>query len=419
MALVGLLVAVTFSSNLPLIGMNDASRWATVESLVHRATYEITDSTFVDTVDRVVIQKKSGGVGYYSSKPAFMATWVAAVAWPLDQMGLSILRPDMRTTAWTIHTILFLVNLLPFIFCLWGYWLYLGKEGFNGWATGVSILAAAFGTYMTGYLTTLSNHVTGAECVFGAALLYRAHAPDVPLSARRTTAIALLAGLAVAHEAAAFLFAAVLIAKIFKRAPKGGILAIAIAALPIAAYFLTERLSFGDWIPHQVSVMFGIPASYGMDPYWADVKGIDATKDSLPWRAWHMTFGHHGIFSLSPIFLLGLAPLFTRRLTGPFSEDRVTYIQIFVISLSCFAVFCVETTNYGGVCQGFRWLFWLIPLWLMILPHTLSDPATNRRLARVATAAALLVSIGSALSSLANPWGPSWLHLLMTGHSIW
>ena len=82
------------------------------------------------------------------------------------------------------------------------------------------------------------------------------------------------------------------------------------------------------------------------------------------------SIGHHGIFSLTPIWLLALPGIWLlgRRyglrdlalLIGGVTVVCVTFYICFVKPLD---------RNYGGMTSGFRWVFWFAPLWLLaVLP---------------------------------------------------
>jgi hypothetical protein len=82
-----------------------------------------------------------------------------------------------------------------------------------------------------------------------------------------------------------------------------------------------------------------------------------------------------------------------------------------------------KTSNYGGVCQGARWLFWLIPFWLIGLATVVERHFQSRKF-RFAAALALalsLMSVGHALSGNRDkgrpgPWSPSWIQIFMHDH---
>src|SRR5262249_52014723 len=81
------------------------------------------------------------------------------------------------------------------------------------------------------------------------------------------------------------------------------------AAVPVAAFLLTNYLALGDWKPAYSK--FDTEWYKYDGSHWAKdpdpVKpGIDfaRTKEDRPTYAFHVLFGHHGLFSLTPIFLL-------------------------------------------------------------------------------------------------------------------
>jgi hypothetical protein len=78
----------------------------------------------------------------------------------------------------------------------------------------------------------------------------------------------------------------------------------------------------------------------------------------------------------------------------------------------CFYTFVTsESKNYGGAPQGPRWLFWLIPLWLAMLPPGVAL-LSRSWITRPILYILLAVSVFSAGFALRQPWGTSWAHLL-------
>ena len=71
-----------------------------------------------------------------------------------------------------------------------------------------------------------------------------------------------------------------------------------------------------------------------------------------------------------------------------------------------------ENYNYGGNTCGLRWLFWLIPLWLVAMLPVLDRWGQNRRL-QMTVAGLLAVSVFSASYPIHNPWQHPWLYMLM------
>src|SRR3990172_11516256 len=123
-----------------------------------------------------------------------------------------------------------------------------------------------------------------------------------------------------------------------------------------------------------------------------------------------MLIGHHGIFSLSPIFLFSFLGIF-RCLRRPENPRRVFALAGFLLTILMlvFYTFFAGQRNYGGMCNGLRWLFWLIPFWLFSLPEGLNNHATQRWF-RAMALACLVVSAVSVFYATRNPWTRPWLH---------
>ncbi len=156
--------------------------------------------------------------------------------------------------------------------------------------------------------------------------------------------------------------------------------------------------------------MLGEKHPYSIDNYWRQGRDVDAYRDPVFLRAFHMLLGHHGFFSLTPIFLLIPASILVRKADPEFFKKIGV---IFFFSLVGFLVFCLFTTNYGGLCQGFRWMFWLVPFWLLLLPHSLAILERHSKHWRIVAVGLLIISSYSAFTSLLSPWSLSWLDRLL------
>ncbi len=147
--------------------------------------------------------------------------------------------------------------------------------------------------------------------------------------------------------------------------------------------------------------------------YWLTEKtGVDCGEPSRLTYAMHMLVGHHGIFSLTPIWILAVLGmgimLFGRR---PPSLRALT-LMIVTLSLVCLLFYIarpLKDRNYGGVTCGLRWMFWFTPLWLICLIPA-ADTCSNNRWLRIMAYVALAVSIFSAHYASLNPWTPPWIY---------
>jgi hypothetical protein len=120
--------------------------------------------------------------------------------------------------------------------------------------------------------------------------------------------------------------------------------------------------------------------------------------------------GHHGIFSLTPIWLLtvvGVGMWCWRR--EP--DRRALGLLIGSVSAACIAFYLLrplEDRNYGGMNSGFRWVFWFAPLWLVaMLPA--ADVASTRRWSRGLAYLLLGCSVLSVSYPTWNPWVHPWI----------
>ena len=86
--------------------------------------------------------------------------------------------------------------------------------------------------------------------------------------------------------------------------------------------------------------------------------------------AFHLFLGHHGVLSLTPIWVLAVGGLcssvFGTARRGRWRLTLVVSLAVYVVFAAVFA-WIVNTANYGGWTSGPRWFFWLTPLWLLAL----------------------------------------------------
>ena len=147
--------------------------------------------------------------------------------------------------------------------------------------------------------------------------------------------------------------------------------------------------------------------------YWLDERktGVDRGEPSRAAYAFHVLLGHHGILSLTPIWLLSLvgAGLWLRR-----GESRLRGVTagIVLVTAVCLAFYLARPLvdrNYGGVSCGFRWMFWFTPMWLLVMVPA-ADAIAPRRVWRYIALGFLLISAVSAAYASLNPWSHPWLY---------
>ncbi len=159
------------------------------------------------------------------------------------------------------------------------------------------------------------------------------------------------------------------------------------------------------WSIHQWNDWYDYPRSYWLPE---NKRGVDLGEPSIAVYAWNCLFGHHGIFSLTPLFLLVFPGAYLALRSGDAVAVRLA-LAVVIVSLVCIGFYLSRDQldrNYGGVCSGFRWQFWLIPLWLWLMTFCYGHEQASRQprlLERRLIEVALIVSVFSAWYPATNP----------------
>jgi hypothetical protein len=86
-------------------------------------------------------------------------------------------------------------------------------------------------------------------------------------------------------------------------------------------------------------------------------------------------------------------------------------LLIAAVSLACLVFYLsrpLAHRNYGGMTSGFRWMFWLAPLWIVAMVPA-ADRMANSRVWRAIALVLLAFSVLSASYPTWNPWTYPWL----------
>ena len=223
--------------------------------------------------------------------------------------------------------ILILLNVIPFWVFLILFARLLDDYAADDWVWFYCLAAAAFGTYLLPFTQTLNNHTVAAFSVFFALYQFVRIWDQRRLSGWRYAVAGLFAAFAAANELPALAFLALLSGLLIVRDFRQTVLYFIPAALiPIAAFAACQYAVFGEFkLAYE---------SFGTDQYlyegslWKTPLDLDALNEHPePYSVYlfHLTLGHHGIFSLTPIFLfsaLGAIRLLGRGRPIPSGVDR-------------------------------------------------------------------------------------------------
>jgi hypothetical protein len=257
------------------------------------------------------------------------------------------------------------------------------------------------------------------------------------LVAFHALAAGLFAGWTACAELPAASFAVALLALLVLRGPKmAPAFFLFAAAVPVAAFFLTNYLAIGELSPAYSKLDSSWYQYAGS--YWAHTEGqkhgIDWATESKEVYAFHWLVGHHGLFSLSPIYLLALPGMLRstgalvgtlrgRRANGsaPGSEagrrlslellselDPLGLLAL-LVTVVVVGFYIYTSNNYGGWTSGPRWLMWLSPL-LLVAMLPAADALARSKAGRACGYALLALSVASVSYPVWNPWRHPWLY---------
>jgi hypothetical protein len=441
------------------MGANDISRWCTVWSLLERGTYVIDECPWqIETQDKVFREAKGAGgqesvKHFYSSKPALLPTLIAGILYPvrvvtgvpLERVVLQqraerwtqkpdpdspskikgVLETPQEPVKWPVYIFYFkpiivIFNIIPYCVFLILFTRVLDRYAADDWTWLFCLVAAAFGTYLLPFTQTLNNHTIAASSAFFALYLFLRIWDDGDVQAGSFGGAGLFAAFAAANELPALAFLVLLFGMLVARHPKETLLYfLPAAAVPIAGFLVAQYSVFGE-----LKLAY---EAFGSDEYlwegslWKTPLDLDAFNEhpeSYGTYLFHMTLGHHGVFSLTPIFLFSVVGA-ARLLAGggrlpllPPKGARMAAVAwlttVLTVVVLAFYTWNPKARNYGGSTQGLRWLFWLIPFWLLLLPKGV-EGGQSRSWVRGLALLALGISVVSVGYAIRNPWSHPWI----------
>lgn len=432
----------------PTFSSNDRSRWAAVRALVENNTFivgkRVKDPTAEPgwrTIDGVRTKDANAKKGYYdegiafqegyksvdyvkhpqtdefySTKPPLFTVIVAGEYWLLNKsLGWSLTESRDR---WPIVcTILITFNVIPFVILLVLLANLIEEYGKTDWGRLFVFACACFGTFLTTFAVTLNNHTPAACCALIAIypiLNGRSIEWARPFTALEMLVSGFFAGLAACFDLPAAILPALLGLVILLRGGRGLIWFILAAAIPIGALLYINHATFDSVVPvysKKNTEWYKYEGSH-----WLKLDqnppppGIDFANEPKEVYALHMTVGHHGVFSLTPIWLLALLGMLG-GMVAAVGARRVLSVIAFIATVVVVGFYIWRTNNYEGWTSGPRWHFWLIPLFLLaMLP--IADGLGESRGGRTIAYLFLVVSVFSAVYPVWNPWRHPWIYNL-------
>ena len=147
--------------------------------------------------------------------------------------------------------------------------------------------------------------------------------------------------------------------------------------------------------------------------YWRPdrLRGVDRGESSRWVYAFHAICGHHGLLSLTPVWVLSVfgCVMYARK---PDRVARAFAAGVALLTVVCLAFYISRPLidrNYGGVSCGLRWMFWFTPLWLIVMIPAVERMAEGR-MRRAVLLTLLAVSVFSASWNGTRPWAHPWIY---------
>lgn len=417
----------------PFLSANDRSRWAGVEALLSERTFAIDnviEKKGWNTIDKVSHFGRDGRQHYYSSKPPLLYLLLTGETWAVERMvGYRLsYKPFLvgRIVVWITNGAL----LLSFFFVVCRS---VERWGRSDWGRIFVVAVATWGTFLSPFAVSINNHLPGVVAVaFSFYQLLRIwygdreeedgsdddEAGQNEAEGWRYAVCGFAAACTVVCELPALAFLVGVMGALMIKSPRKTLAYAAPLVLLVAVAFIGTNV-----VAHGTLKFPYMHRTAGEDwtgdnwynyegSYWLNPQSVDVGEPSVLRYGFHVIVGHHGILSLTPVWLLSL---YGTYLVVVKRKHYATALAIVGLTAMCLVFFIVlrptRDRNYGGSTCGFRWMFWLIPIWLVAMIPA-ADRVMRMPKMRWLAIAALLISVFSACYHGMNPWTHPWIYQL-------
>ena len=394
----GTLLAIALMTKTMPESAHEFSRLGTVESLVDRGTFQLDDSSFIATLDKIY---RDGH--YYSHQPPLLSVLEAPVYWTLSLPGMKF---NNRARAVMTYLFSLLTNGLALALTAVALQRILGLAGVAPPARDAFAVMLPMATWLLPYGLVINSHGIAALLLAVAVLLLLTIERRGATPAR-LAALGLVLGALVAIEIlplVSFLPVAIAALAWRVRITARGWLAFGTAlAVPLVAHAAANVRVTGDIIPagfhHE---LFRYPGSV------FDERELTGTVKYDSWSAaaryaWQSFVAGKGYFTFAPILAAGLiAGILEWRW---WARARGTHAVLLVGSLLSLAVSVATTNNFGGEAVGFRHATYVVPALLVLLLPWIAGAVPAASLKRRVVIAAAVISLASmVVFASPRPW---------------
>jgi hypothetical protein len=366
---------------------NDASRMATIESLVERGTFAIDNSTYNWTGDKVYIKEH-----FYSDKPPVLSFLAAGPYFLMKNLGLSF----QNNERFVYYMLTFLLVGIPASITVYIFNKSLKLIRLPKNTRSKLVIGLGAGTLLLPFSTVFNSHIPAmALCFVGFYLLlknkFHTDKKNIFLAG---FFVSLAATIDIIAGSIFFIFFLAYI--LWSRLGRSCVIVYLTAALvPFLLHSILNIQITGSILPVQfMPEYFEYPESKWSKEYLSGF-ATHPNLTSLLTYAFHSLFGFHGLFSYTPVLLIFFFGLPKAKLYNLQKEAVMIFLAI--ISLLLFYIF--RTNNYGGFSYGIRWFIPLIPFF-MFFGSLFLKKKRNFQIFYVLFAISFIIS----LIGIINPW---------------
>jgi hypothetical protein len=372
---------------------HEFSRLGTVESIVDRGTYQLDDSIFIGTLDKIY---RNGH--FYSHQPPLLPTLQAPVYWLLHLPGTAFNNRGrfVMTYAFSLLTNGVALALTVLVFAR-----LLTLAGVPTPQRDWLAVLLPFGTWLLPYGLVSNSH--GISALLVAQLGYLLLLIEWQgMTQARAVSIGAVLGLLIAIEILPIVsFAPLVLIYLAMRTDLNGrawSLVAAGLAIPLLAHAIINVGITGDVIPagfhHE---LFNYPGSVFDDSSLTGGLKYHSVGEFAAYT-WASLVAGKGFFTFAPLCLAGLcAGVFAWRWWSRARGPHLVLLGSVVLSLTASLV---TTNNFGGEAVGFRHATYLTPALLILMVPWLLAARTRSTVTAVAAISCVLMLVFAAR----NPW---------------
>lgn len=368
---------------------NDASRMATIESLVDFHTFIIDNSSFFATGDKYFYQNH-----FYSDKPPILALY-SSVFYLFLKVTFGLSFASHPSLTYYLLTVLVIgVTSSLGLLCLHEILKIFKIE--PNWSN-IILLIAGTGTLILPYSVIFNNHV-----VSGSLLLFSFY---YLLPRQEVTKNAAISGffISLAGSIDITIFALIpLYFVLFINKSGKAIFAFILSCLPMTiVYIFINVYTSGSIIPPAMNVsLWNYPGSSFGEKNLSGLVEHDVS-DLINYTI-NMLIGSRGLLSYSPIILFSIYG-WIKMFFQPSFRYKKEYLFI-AITCIVFVIFYIwRTNNYGGYSYGVRWFASIMLLGCIPLAHV-AEEVRKKHFGSLFVAIAS-ISIFISFIGLIAPWG--------------